>query len=70
MWAMLKGTPIRLLGKLVSVNQGETEKLDRAGSPTEIDRWKRRSTAALIVITAILGFVGVAVGLIALLKDN
>ena len=68
MRAMLKGTPIRLLDKLASVDQGETEKLDRAGSPTGIDRWKRRSTGALTVITAILGFVGVAVGLIALLK--
>jgi len=70
MWAILKRALIRLPGKLDSVYRGEAEKVDLAGSPAEIHWWKRRSTATLIVITAILAAVGVAVGLVTLLKGN
>ncbi len=70
MWAILKRALIRLTGKLDSFYRGEAEKLELAGSPAEISRWKRRSTASLIVITAILAAVGVAVVLVILLKGT
>ena len=38
------------------------------GSPAEIGRWRRRTTAALIVITAILAVTGLVLG-IAMLLD-
>jgi len=60
----------RLVDKLNSIYAGEAEKLDLAGLPVEIHRWKRRSTAALIVITATLAFTGVAIGLFMLTKES
>jgi len=61
-----------ILGQLAdrpdSVYAGEAEKLDLAGSPAEIGRWRRRTTAALIVITAILAVTGLVLG-IAMLLD-
>lgn len=50
--------------------EDELEKLDRAGSPTEIQRWNRRTKTALFVVTGILALVGIAIGLLVLLKRD
>lgn len=53
-----------------SMYEDELEKLDRAGSPTEIQRWNRRTKTALFVVTGILALVGIAIGLLVLLKRD
>jgi len=62
--------PRRLVDKLNSIYAGEAEKLDLAGSPVQIHRWKRRSTAAPMVITATFFFTRAALGLAILSKRN
>jgi len=55
--------------KLNSIYAGDG--VTRLGRFTaEIDRWERRSTAALIAIIAILAVAGVALGLVVLSKRN
>ena len=50
--------------------EDELEKLDRAGLPIQLRRWNRHTKAALVVITGILAVVGVATGLLVLLKRD
>ena len=53
-----------------SMYKDELEKLDRAGSPPQMQRWNRRTKTALFVVTGILALVGIAIGLLVLLKRD
>ena len=61
---------MRLRGRLASFNRKEAENLDAAGTPTQLNRWKRRVRTALVVMTVLLGLFGLAIGIAVLLEKN
>ena len=60
----------RIRDRIAAFDRKETEEFEAAGTPTDIRRWGRRSTALLMLITAVLGFVAVAIGLSLLFEQN